>query len=426
MSKPIPQLGFHYYPDTVHYTENDISTWLPRLDSLGANWITIYGSETRAIPEFFLKSLLDAKIEPIIHIQAPIERITHEDLLPLFNSYARWGVRYVVVFDRLNLQRSWSESAWGRKALVERFLDLMLPILEAEQISGLIPVLPPLEPGGDYWDTAFLEGTLVSMTRRGLKTLLEELTLSLYAWTYDHPIDWGSGGPAKWAETKPYHTPAGSQDQRGFRIVDWYSAISMNTIGRSLPMLAIAGGANLSSESYELKIDQHTEINLSIVRTLESGDVPLTLKNFCFYLLASDKSHAHQLNAWYPQEGEPLPIVPGIQRLVSSSSKGIRKSLAHYVLLPDRLEPTEVLTWDALSKLLKEKQPAFGFSPLEARLAQEVTIVGGEELIPSSIENDLRKTGCAVQRIQERDAEDSDTQKYLDYFLSNILGEKHG
>ena len=426
MSKPIPQLGYHYYPDETHYTENDLSTWLPRLDSLGAKWITILGSQNRAIPEFFIKGLLEADIEPIIHMQVPMEQVTRDDLLPLFTSYSKWGVRYVVIFDRPNLRTSWNEATWGRKALVERFLDLMLPILEAQRSIGLIPVLPPLEPGGDYWDTAFLEGALLSISRRGFKSLLDELTLSLYAWTYDHPIDWGSGGPTRWAETKPYHTPPGSQDQCGFRIFDWYSDISMKTVGRSLPMLALAGGARLNAGSLEMSMDDHTEKNLSIVRTLESNDVSLSLKGFCFYLLAANETHPHHKEVWYPSKSEPLPIVQGIQRLISSSTKGIRKSLAHYVLLPDRLEPTEVLTWDALSKLLKEEQPAFGFSPLEARLAQEVTIVGGEELIPSSIENDLRKTGCTVQRILEKDAENSETQRYLEYFLSNILGEKHG
>jgi hypothetical protein len=425
MSKPIPQLGYHFYPDEAHFTERDLSIWLPRLDSLGTNWLTINGSLQRAVPEYFIRGLKDAGIEPIIHIQAQLENSNRDDLQPLFSSYARWGLRYVVVFDRPNLRQSWSEAAWGRKALVERFLDLILPVLEAERSSGLVPILPPLEPGGDYWDTAFMEGTLISLARRGCKSLLEELTLSLYAWTYDHPIDWGSGGPERWAETKPYHTPTGSQDQRGFRIFDWYSDISMNTIGRSMPMLAIAGGARLSSD-YEMNLDQHTEKNLSIARTLESLDVPPSLKSFCFYLLASDENHPHHKDAWYPQKDEPLAIVPGIQRLISSSSKGIRKSLAHYVLLPDRLEPAEVLGWNGLSQLLKEKQPAFGFSPLEARLAQEVTIVGDEELIPSSIENDLRKTGCIVQRIQNKDSQNSDVQRYLDYFISNILGENHG
>ena len=426
MSKPIPQLGYHYYPDEGHFTESDLSLWLPRLDSLGAKWLTIRGTLRRAIPEIFIKSLLEAGIEPIVHIPEELEKISTTDLLPIFTSYARWGVRYVVLFDRPNLRQSWSEAAWSRKGLVERFLDLILPFLEAQRSVGLIPVLPPLEPGGDYWDTAFLEGLLSSLARRGYKSLLEELILAIYAWTNNHPIDWGSGGPERWIETKPYHTPEGSQDQRGFRIFDWYSQISNKTIGRSLPMLALAGGATFSSQPNEIKLEQHTEKNLSIVRILESNDLPVSLKGFCFYLLASEASNPHHQDAWFPSENESLPIVEGIQRLISSSSKGIRKSLAHYVLLPDQLEPAEVLTWEALSNLLKEKKPTLGFSALEARLAQDVTIVGDEDLIPPAIENDLRKTGCTVQRIREnKQPGSSDAQRYLDYFLSNILGEKH-
>jgi len=426
MSKPIPQLGFYYYPDEEHFTEKDLAIWRPRLDSMGTKWLTIRGDQRKAIPEFFIKALLEAGIEPIIHIPIQMERVSKDELIPIFTSYHRWGLNYVVLFDRPNMRQSWKETAWGKKALVDRFLDLVLPILEAERTTDLIPVLPPLEPGGDYWDTAFLEGILLALSRRGLKSLLDELTLSLYAWTFNHPIDWGSGGPTRWIETKPYITPLGSQDQRGFRIFDWYSEISLQTIGRSLPMLAIAGGARLNSEVSVTGIDEHKEKNLSILRILESNDVPPSLKSFCFYLLATDPSHSDSIDTWYPSGHEPLPIVEGIQRLLSSSSKGIRKSLAHYVLLPDRLELSEVLTWDGVTRLLRNKQSAFGFSALEARLAQEVTLVGGEDLIPLSIENDLRKTGCVVQRIQEREEIKSDTQRYLDYFLSNISGEKHG
>jgi len=420
MAKPIPQLGYYYYPDDDHYTEKDLALWLPRLEALGANWITLTGSHRRAIPESFLKGLLEAEIEPIIHIPFQIGAVTAGDLLPLLTSYARWGIRYVVLFDRPNQRRSWSEAAWGRSGLIERYLDQCLPILEAERALGMKPILAPLEPGGDYWDTAFLEGTLTSLSRRGHKHLLDELNLSLYAWTYDHPIDWGLGGPEKWQESRPYNTPPGSQDQLGFRIFDWYASIAINVIGRSLPMLAIAGGATMDSPA------DHTEKNISILRTLESSDVPASLKSFSFFLLAANSSHPQYKDAWFPQTEEPLTIVPGIQRLISSSSKGIRKTLAHYVLLPDRLEPAEVLNWKSLSDLFIEKKPAFGFSPLEARLAQQVTIAGSEDLIPPSIEADLRKTGCVVDRISEKtDPTRSETQKYLDYFLSNIVGEKH-
>jgi hypothetical protein len=426
MAKPISELGYHYYPDDRHFTDNDLSIWLPRLHALGANWLTIRGTPQRAIPEAFIKGLLAEGIEPIIHLPCPMECVSADSLLPLFTSYARWGVRYVVVFDRPNLRRNWGEAAWSRKNLVERFIDLILPFLQAQQSSGLIPVLPPLEPGGDYWDTAFLEGALTSLTRRGKKNIIDDLTLSLYAWTYDHPIEWGYGGPERWIETRPYHTPPGSQDQCGFRIFDWYSAIAQKTVERSLPMLVLAGGVTSFSYASVTNREEHAEKNVSIVRTLESGDIPPTLKAFSFFLLAADPSNPNCNDAWYSEEHDPLSVVQKIQRLISSSSRGIRKSLTHYVLLPERIDLAEVMNWRNVSDLIKDTKPAFGFSPMEARLAQSVTLVGNEDLIPPSIEKELRDVGCKVQRLaHEQSSEVPEAESYLDYFLSNIVGEKH-
>jgi len=33
------RIGFHYYPDTFHYREKDLQTWLPELQGLGAGWL---------------------------------------------------------------------------------------------------------------------------------------------------------------------------------------------------------------------------------------------------------------------------------------------------------------------------------------------------------------------------------------------------
>ncbi|PKP01191.1 MAG: hypothetical protein CVU11_15960, partial [Bacteroidetes bacterium HGW-Bacteroidetes-6] len=40
--------------------------------------------------------------------------------------------------------------------LVERFLDRFLPLANQVVSEGAVPVMPALEPGGNYWDTAFL------------------------------------------------------------------------------------------------------------------------------------------------------------------------------------------------------------------------------------------------------------------------------
>ncbi len=58
-------------------------------------------------------------------------------------------------------------ATWARQDLVERFLDRFLPVAAAAIEEGINPILPPLEPGGSYWDTSFLQSMLTSLVRRG-------------------------------------------------------------------------------------------------------------------------------------------------------------------------------------------------------------------------------------------------------------------
>ena len=60
--------GFYYYPDTLHYWENDIHTWIPELNALGASWLTLLAPIDRAIPELFIRRIVNEGIQPILHL----------------------------------------------------------------------------------------------------------------------------------------------------------------------------------------------------------------------------------------------------------------------------------------------------------------------------------------------------------------------
>jgi hypothetical protein len=101
----MPTLGLHYFPDDTHYRISDLQTWLPELQALGARWLTLVGSLTRAVPEAFIKPVREAGIEPIIHLPVvPMRPILPADLETLFQSYARWGVKYVALFSEPNVR----------------------------------------------------------------------------------------------------------------------------------------------------------------------------------------------------------------------------------------------------------------------------------------------------------------------------------
>ena len=193
---PIPnnnsRVGFHYYPDTVHFRDQDLSVWLPVLKSLNCSWLYLQAPTDRAIPESFITTLINNSIMPILQFGInPAYPPTQNEFNLFLESYAKWGVKYVVLFDRPNLRRAWSAAAWAQQDLVERFLDRFIPLATLVQQAGMIPVFPPLEPGGDYWDTTFLKTALESLMRRNQSALLDNLVLSAYARFSEKGIHWG-------------------------------------------------------------------------------------------------------------------------------------------------------------------------------------------------------------------------------------------
>jgi hypothetical protein len=320
------RLGFHYFPDLEHYSERDLRTWLPELKNLDASWITLIAPTDRAIPEPFICGLIEGAIEPILHFPLSFESFpTARDLAFLFNNYARWGLNYVVLFDRPNSRSVWPKSAWAQTHLVERFLDHFIPLAEIAIHSGLIPVFPPLEPGGDYWDTAFLRSALESILRRRKTELIESMVLGAYAQAGELPLNWGSGGPERWPNVRPYDTPPGSEDQLGFHIFDWYIAILNAVLDRSTPLLLFRAGSRPSKKQEpkfsNMDAKTHSLRNLVIAKSLIASSLSDRLTNLdkstlgaldpipsqvlgCnFWLLSASSQSSHIKEAWIKPGG---------------------------------------------------------------------------------------------------------------------------
>jgi hypothetical protein len=112
---PDPRCGFHYYPDTLHYRESDLLTWLPELQSLGVSWLVLRSEFDRAIPEVFLRGVKQAGIQPIIQFQLSLEGMPAlKEIGTLLEVYARWGARYALFF---NLLRDGYSKTWWSVSL---------------------------------------------------------------------------------------------------------------------------------------------------------------------------------------------------------------------------------------------------------------------------------------------------------------------
>lgn len=426
------RLGFHYFPDTLHYRELDIHAWLPEFKSTGISWLTLIAPANRAIPEFFIRSLIHENIEPVLHFHTPLTRQPDwNNLRLLLNVYAEWGVRYITLFDRPNLRRSWPGNAWAQSDLVERFLDVYLPAADLIIRTGLQPVFPPLEPGGDYWDTAFLRAALQGIQRRGQNNLLENLVVGAYAWVNKRRLGWGAGGPESWPQARPYHTPAGQEDQRGFYIFDWYLAIAEAQLGNPLPILLLGAGfppvVQSSRSINELDQEAHTRNHLNIARlmmglpadkALESDTLwPVSAQVLAcnFWLLATGAGSPEASRAWYLADGSSLPAVSALRQLLNSTSgdsshahnnhvstaqKTISsRPIAHYLLLPHTTNPDDEPIPTELWQFICQQHPTVGFSLEEAALAARVTIYGEQSDLTESNLSWLRSAGCKLEHL---------------------------
>ncbi len=317
----INRIGLHYIPDVFHYRQKDLETWLPQLKAVDANWLVLNAPVDWAIPEYFITGLLAESIQPILRLDYSLESPPKTtDLVPLFEAYAHWGVKYAVLFDRPNVRQSWPSSGWARQDLVERFLDRYIPIANLALQNNLFPIFPALEPGGDYWDIAFLKSCLLGLQNRRQTAILDNLVLSAYAYTFEHSLNWGAGGPDRWPDARPYFLPQDAQDQQGFRIFDWYNAIVESVTGKTCPVVLLEAGKpaqNITIDDPEFSTKQAAS-NLAMLRLLsndivedplDSGTrleaIPANVISCNFWLLTSPQAGIDEKFAWFSSDQTP-------------------------------------------------------------------------------------------------------------------------
>jgi hypothetical protein len=265
------------------------------------------------------------------------------------------------------------------------------------------------------------------------------MVLGAYAWTNENPLEWGSGGPDRWTGARPYYTPPGEQDHLGFRIFDWYLAVARKEVEQRLPLLILRAGIRNRKlhQAKKPSIDKtkHAEINLEIAKLMAGeqanmkDDSAVSQKVLAcnFWLLAADQNSPYSSQAWFRSDEVYLPVVDAFKRWVAgrsriqsvelnqSTSKDVmagqgqalskstnknRHTINHYVLLP--LYAWGAADWDLdlIHPLMQKSHPTIGFSLAEARMAERVTVVGGEGAISNDALEMLHDSGCIVERIQ--------------------------
>lgn len=406
MAKITRKLGFVYFKSPEYMLNKQVKTWLTALKQLGASYVMFRGGFERSIPEDVFISAQENGLSPIVHIDSelPIAR-KFNDVSVLLDAYAKWGVNHIILGDKPNTKNGWNEAGWHYENLADHFLDRFIPLANHAVRIGINPILAPLQPGGDFWDTAFIELILKGLKQRKLDSIIEKLILSSYGYTFQKPISWGMGGPERWAASKPYLTPEGQEDQLGFHNFEWIQAHAKREIGKRLPMMILNAG-NPGVVQEQVDPDETIEDIQRISQVLQNGNKaesvdfsknPLNDESVlgCFFdLNAINQSLEEALNFDILKT-----LFKGYPKKFSSSKAMAdrEKKIDHYLLLPSHLSGVSDAVLNKVRPIIKKYQPTMGFSLDEALMAQKVTVFPDPHIITDEQINHLRAAGCLVE-----------------------------
>lgn len=410
MANNTSNIGFSYFSSQEYQLEHHLHTWFPALQRWGGSLVIFTGNFDLAIPEDVFNISRDHGLAPIIHFNTslPSARMFN-DCAFLLDMYGKWGAKYVILGDRPNHKHGYLQAKWHDDTLTEGFLDRFVPLANHALRIGLHPIMAPLEPGGDYWDCAFMALVLGGLKQRKLTHILDELVLSSYGYTFQKPLSWGEGGPERWPGSKPYLTPAGQEDQLGFHNYEWVQAVSQQVTGKKLPVIVLDAGrpGPILEQSRDGKIaDTLRQIvmacnSLQNTKTKRDSDSSLLNESVlaCTFNLETLKGLLGTEFSF-----EALNRIFLSQKTAEIKTKAHNmghKQLKHYLLLPAYASGVSDVVLNKVRPLIKKYRPTVGFSLEEAACASKVSVFPDPVLFKDEQINKLRAAGCEVEILPE-------------------------
>ncbi len=410
MTKSTLDFGFNYFTSPEYYVKKAIHAWLPVLRGLGASVIVFESSFDRAIPEDVFLCACEHHLKPVVHFtsELPLARKLNEVAF-LMEVYAKWGVREVIFGKKPNMKQSWPIAGWHYESLVDHFLDRFIPLATQAVRIGLVPIAPPLQPGGDYWDTAFLELFLSGLKRRQVLGVLQDLTLASYGYTFGKPLDWGRGGPEQWTFSKPYQQSDEEQDQLGFHQFEWMQAISQRVTGKTMETVILDAGSS-GFQSSSAKPEKTIEAIREILHICQGGDQENQADSGGDFLF-TDSTRFCAFGLETLADATDGSFNPDDLVRLLGENKGAKsdpltepiltKPIKHYLLLPWHKSGLSDAILNKVRPIIKTCQPTIGFSLEEAALAEKVSIYPDQGAFPAEAINQLRNSGSIVKILPE-------------------------
>lgn len=409
MTETLPKIGFSYFTSPNYQLHTQLSEWLPVIKDFGASSIIFESGFARAIPEDAFLMARDLGIKPVVHFKSelPIARELNHSAI-LIDIYRKRGVDNIIFGERPNIKRAWPSAGWHDMNLVDHFLDRFIPLANYAVQKGVKPVFPPLQPGGDFWDTSFIELAISGLKKRKLESILNNLILSSFGYTFGKPFSWGKGGPEQWTGAKPYQQQDGQEDQLGFHNFEWVEKIAERILGHEVSVMVLDAGFHGSLIQEENTKETLHNIE-TILNSLGRGE---NKENFsealirwpnsvegCYFSLEKIKvlmENHFPLTQFFEVFGLPEQE----KKIIRKDYEG-QKVISHYLLLPAHSGNVSDVVLNKVRPIIKKFKPTIGFSLDEATYAQKVTIFPDPIIFTKEKINQLRSMGCAVEILPE-------------------------
>jgi len=407
MKEKLQKLGFIYFSSPKSLLNTHLYEWLPAIRQLGASSIIFQSDFNRAIPEDPFLIAMESGLNPVVHFVAELPKARDFNQVSiLLDAYAKRGVSKVILGNRPNVKNAWPSAGWQYENLVEQFLDRFIPFAQYAVQLGIKPVLPPLQPGGDYWDTSFMALVFSGLKNRQMDSIINQLIISSFGYTFGKPLSWGKGGPERWSGSKPYHTPDGQEDQLGFHNFEWFQSYAERILGRSVPAIILDAGFASSTPQQETEktLKNIKSIFKAISKGQDEGDTGDEIKfdplmQGCYFSL-------NKIDALMERELSVKSLFeifgqPQEDKGASGINGENKKTIAHYLLLPSHANSVSDAILNKVRPIIKKQRPTVGFSLVEASFAEQVSIYPDPILFTDEKINQLRASGCSVEVLPE-------------------------
>lgn len=406
MTSKTQKMGFSYFSSPEYMVSQNLNIWVPSLKKWGGSFVIFNANFDIAVPEDAFIIAQDHGLEPFVHFNAtlPSARAFNEASLML-DIYKKWGCKHVIFGDQPNTKNTWHIANWHYETLVDHFLDRFIPLAVHAVRNGLNPILAPLLPGGDYWDCAFLELLLDGLKQRKMESVLNQLTLSSYGFTFHKPLSWGAGGPERWPGSIPYQTPDGQEDQIGFHNFEWVQAASERITSQKMPVIILDAGrpsAVLESQQTDnaigvLKMIVSACLNSQPDVINQAFDLP-TFNDLVFGCSFSMDTLKALSGSGFSIGAIDQIFGIGLEREEKNVPlDGNHKYLTHYLLLPSYASGVSDVVLNKVRPIIKKYRPTVGFSLEEASHAAKVSIFPDPYQFTDEQINQLRSSGCQVE-----------------------------